>query len=269
MGPGMIIRKDVELANASDVGCQREVNEDYYLFVEPQSDEEFARRGRLVVVADGVGGAVGGQVASRLAAHTIRDVFLHSDSVNPRDVLIEGYLMAHRGIQEYTRSHPDLTGMATTCTAAVLRQGQLTLGHIGDSRLYLIRGRRARQLSRDHTVVNQMLEQGEITAEQAAHHERKHVLFAALGTGETLAADFPDEPLDLQGGDVLLFCSDGIHGLISDEELAEVATTQAPPEACRELVAWARARGGPDNITVQIVRMASNGAATVRETPVR
>jgi PPM family protein phosphatase len=260
----MIIRNDVELANATDVGCERTVNEDYYIFVEPQDDADFARRGRLVLVADGVGGHVGGWIASRLAAQTIRDVFLSSESDNPRDVLIEGYLQAHREIQEYARVQPDLAGMATTCTSGVLRGGQLTLGHIGDSRLYLIRSGRATQISRDHTVVNDLLRDGSITAEEALTHERKHVLSAALGVGLTLAADFPEEPLSLEGGDILVFCSDGVHGLVNDEELASVTADQPLADACKELVAWARVRGGPDNITVQLIRISATGSARQR-----
>src|ERR1700674_359821 len=131
MSAMMTIRTDVELANATDVGCLREVNEDYYVFIEPEDDADFAQRGRLVLVADGVGGHIGGRIASRLAAHTIRDVFLSSPAQNPREVLIEGFLQAHRAIQERSTASADLDGMATTCTSAILRDGKLTLGHIG------------------------------------------------------------------------------------------------------------------------------------------
>jgi protein phosphatase len=255
MSAGITIRTDVELANATDVGCERTVNEDYYVFIEPQDDADFARRGRCVLVADGVGGHKGGQVASRLAAHTIRDVFLSSAAGNPRDVLIEGFLQAHRRIQEHAAASPDLDGMATTCTSAILREGQLTMGHIGDSRLYLIRDGRARQISRDHTVVNELLREGVITPEQALTHEKLHVLSTALGLGQTLGADFPEEPLALEPRDILLFCSDGLHGLLNDDELVSVTVGQPLAEACAELIAWAKVRGGPDNITVQLIRI--------------
>ena len=251
----MIIRTDVELANATDVGCERTVNEDYYVFVEPQDDAEFARRGRLILVADGVGGHKGGRIASRLAAHTIRDIFLSSPARSPRDVLIAGFLQAQRTIQEQAATSPDLDGMGTTCTSAILKDGQCTVGHIGDSRLYLIREGRARQISRDHTVVNDLLRDGAITPEQALTHEKLHVLSTALGVGQPLGADFPDEPLALQPEDILLFCSDGLHGLVNDDELASVTVDQPLAQACSELIAWAKVRGGPDNITIQLVRI--------------
>jgi serine/threonine protein phosphatase PrpC len=251
----MTIRTDVELANATDIGCERSVNEDYYVFIEPRDEADFARRGRLVLVADGVGGHKGGEIASRLAAHTIRDVFLSSTAQNPRETLIEGFLQAHRRIQEHAASSPDLDGMATTCTSAILRDGQLTVGHIGDSRLYLIRDGRAQQISRDHTVVNELLREGVITPEQALTHENLHVLTTALGVGHTLGADFPEEPLALQPEDILLFCSDGLHGLLNDDELVSVTVDQPLTEACAELIAWAKVRGGPDNITIQLVRI--------------
>lgn len=259
MSASMTIRADVELANATDAGCQRTVNEDYYLFVEPQDDADFARRGRLVLVADGVGGHKGGRIASRLAAHTIRDVFLSSQEQDPRDVLIEGYLQAHRAIQDQAAASPELEGMATTCTSAILKDGRLTAGHIGDSRFYLIRDGHARQLSRDHTVVNDLLLEGAITPEQALTHEKLHVLSTALGLGQTLGADFLEEPLALHPQDILLFCSDGLHGLVSDDELASVIVSQPLTEACAELIAWAKARGGPDNITLQLIRIMSVG----------
>ncbi len=257
MSASMTIRGDVELANATDAGCQRTVNEDYYLFVEPQDDADFARRGRLVLVADGVGGHQGGRVASRLAAHTIRDVFLSSAAEDPREVLIEGFLRAHRAIQDQAAMSPDLDGMATTCTSAILKDGRLTAGHIGDSRFYLIRDGRARQISRDHTVVNDLLQAGAITPEQALTHEKLHVLSTALGLGQTMGADFLEEPLALLPEDILLFSSDGLHGLVNDEELASVTAGQPLTEACAELIAWAKARGGPDNITLQLIRIKS------------
>jgi len=251
----MSVRSDVLLANASDTGCVRSVNEDYYLFIEPQDDAEFLQRGRLVLVADGMGGYKGGRVASRLAANTIRDVFLSSSEGDPKAVLMEGFLHAHQAIQEQAKSDPELEKMGTTCTAIILRGMQITLGHIGDSRLYLIRDGSATRLSRDHTVVNSMIESGLITREEALTHESKHILSAALGVGQALEADFIQDLTALTPGDILLLCSDGLHGLIADDELATATIGQSLSEACAELVAWAKVRGGPDNITLQMVRI--------------
>src|SRR5579863_2683017 len=251
----MTIRPDIELANASDVGCVRSVNEDYYLFIEPQNDEEFAKRGRLVLVADGMGGCEGGRLASRLAGDAIRDVFLSAVEDDPMLVLKEGFRKAHDAIQTRASADGELGNMGTTCTAVIVRRQQLTYGHIGDSRLYLIREGRAERLSRDHTVVGRMVADALITEEEALTHEKRHVLSAALGVGPVSEAEFFKRPGTLGVGDILLLCSDGLHGLVTDGELASVATDQSIEDACAELLAWARVRGGPDNITLQMVRI--------------
>ena len=253
----MNIRSDIELANASDIGCVRSANEDYYLFIEPQDDEEFRRRGRLILVADGMGGHKGGRMASRLAGDTIRDVFLSSSEEDPLEVMREGFSKAHLAIADRAAADPELAGMGTTCTAIILRALHLTLGHIGDSRLYLIRDGSPQQVSRDHTVVNRMVEEGRLTPEQAQNHEKRHVLCAALGVGSDDDVDFAQDPVEIHAGDILLLCSDGLHGLISAEEMASVTIDQPLESACSELLAWARVRGGPDNITLQLVRLAA------------
>ena len=249
------IRPDVALANASDVGCVRATNDDYYLFIEPQEEVEFQHRGRLILVADGMGGYKGGRVASRLAADTIRDVFLRSVDEDPVAVLTEGFQQAHQAIRQAAEIDPEVGSMGTTCTAIILRDRKLTLGHIGDSRLYLLRDAKATRLSRDHTAVNDMIEAGLITAEEAVNHEKKHVLSAALGVGESSAAEFFHDPVVLKEGDILLLCTDGLHGLVTDDELASTTVDQSLEDACAELIAWAKVRGGPDNITLQMIRM--------------
>src|ERR1700677_4827193 len=119
----MIIRPDVELAIMSDVGCVRSVNEDYFLYLEPQDEEEFARRGRLFMVADGMGGHKGGQVASGLAVDVVREAFLETDSADPREVLIHSFQHAHQAILDASRSTEELEGMGTTCCAAIIKDG--------------------------------------------------------------------------------------------------------------------------------------------------
>jgi serine/threonine protein phosphatase PrpC len=252
----MIIRPDVELANMSDVGCVRTVNEDYFLYVEPQDDAEFARRGRLLMVADGMGGHKGGQVASGIAVDVVRDGFLQSESDDPRTVLIEAFQQAHHAILDASKSNDELEGMGTTCVAAILKDGRLTYGHIGDSRLYLVRDGHAQQLTDDHTLVNALLQRGVITAEEARTHEQRNVLTAAMGSeSSTIAGDFSEEPLPLEVGDILFLCSDGLHGLVSDEEAEQIIGQQSLRDACRSLIALAKQRGGHDNITVQLLQV--------------
>ena len=250
----MHIRPDVELANASDVGLARDSNEDFFLYCEPADDEEFLRRGRLILVTDGMGGHQGGAEASRLAAEAVRSVFFKSESMEPREVLIEGFQLAQASILAEAAGDPLSCGMGTTCSAAIVRAGKLYLGHIGDSRVYLLRQGDARQLTEDHSLVQQMVREGLLTEEQARSHEKRNVLTQALGIpSDRLAGDFPAAPLDLEVDDIVLLCTDGLHGLVQGVEMASTAAGQSLTEACRELVALAIVRGGPDNITLQML----------------
>jgi PPM family protein phosphatase len=252
----MRIRPGIEIANLSDPGCVRTENEDYYCFAEPESDERFRRRGRLMVVADGMGGHVGGQVASGIAVDAIRDVFLNGESDDLGQLLVSGFSRAQRTILEKTAQRPELRGMGTTCTAAIVHRGQLSYGHIGDSRLYLIRRGQPTQITDDHSLVNKLVKSGAITPEQAAVHEDRNVLTAALGMpSDDIAADFSDGPIALQPGDGVVLASDGLHGLVNPDEIREAVEKESPYEACRTLVDLAKLRGGPDNITVQVLRM--------------
>lgn len=250
----MRIRPDVELANSSDAGSVRTENEDYFLYCEPDDDEEFARRGRLMILTDGMGGHNGGAEASRLAAEILRDAFLRGDAPEPRAVLIEGFQRAHAAIRSHAAENDELRGMGTTCCAVILRHGKLYLGHVGDSRIYLLRDGVANQLTEDHTLVARMVRDGLLTPEQASQHEQRNVLTQALGMdSDTVSADFPPDPLEVVPGDIVLMCSDGLHGMVNAREIALTAAGQPLRDACQELVALANARGGPDNITVQML----------------
>lgn len=250
----MLIRPGIELANLTDVGCQRADNEDYYCYVEPDDDADFLRKGRLAVIADGMGGHQGGEVASTLAVETVRDAYLSHPSDDPREALRAAFQQAHAAIRDLAMRNPELQGMGTTCTAASLLDSQLWYGHIGDSRLYLVRGYRISQLTQDHSQVARMVRDGLITPEEASIHPQRNVLISAMGA-ESAASDFSDTPLPLEPDDILLICTDGLHGLVNDQELLAVAATRRPEEACKELVNMAKARGGFDNITLQILKI--------------
>ncbi len=260
----MNIRPGIELANLTDVGCERTDNEDNYCYAEPDSDEELIKRGRLAVIADGMGGQEGGQIASRLAVDTVREVFLYGDESDPAAALVNAYQSAHSAIQNFAHEHPELLGMGTTCTAAVVRDGQLTYGHVGDSRLYLLRDGKITRVTRDQSYVQQMVESGVISAEEAKTHPSRNILTSALGSESTVQADFAESPIPLQSSDILLLCTDGLHGLVSDEEMLAVSSQNSPREACKKLVDMAKQRGGYDNITVQIVRI-EGASANARE----
>jgi serine/threonine protein phosphatase PrpC len=258
----MNLKPGIEVAGLSDVGCQRENNEDSYLYWEPAGDDEFQRKGRLAVIADGMGGHEGGQEASRLAVETVREVYDQAFDLNnnndPQAALVESFSAAHARIQEYAEQHPVFQGMGTTCTALVLRGRQLYFAHVGDSRLYLVRDARILRLTRDHSYVGRLVESGIVRAEDAEKHPQRHILTAALGAGRELAVDSAEQGVDLLEGDDLLLCTDGLWSVVSEEELEMAVSGNAPAECCAVLVNLARQRGGPDNITLQVLRISSD-----------
>jgi len=257
----MEIRPGIEMASLSDVGCQRENNEDLTSYWEPQSDDEFQRKGRLAVVADGMGGYEGGQEASRLAVETIEDVYGHEPANDPRGALLKAFRAAHERIREYAESHPEFHGMGTTCTALALNDLHLYFAHIGDSRLYLVRGNAILRLTRDHSYVGRLVESGVLRSEEAERHPQRHILTAALGAGTDVAADAPTSPVTLENGDILVLCTDGLWSLVQESEILAIVTSHDASSGCAELVKLARQRTGPDNITVQILRISFNGAS--------
>lgn len=255
----MKIRAGIELANATDVGCQRENNEDYFSYSEPPDDQEFSRKGRLAIIADGMGGEEGGEIASRLVVDTVRNTYFLRPENDPHACLVEAFIAAHRAILDFVGQRPDLKEMGTTCTAVAITNGHAHFAHIGDSRLYLIRGASISRLTTDHTAINRLIQQGIITPEEADTHPQRHVLTAALNARPGVSADFSPQPVPLQAGDVLVLCTDGLWGQITDDELLSTVRNNPPTQACKELVQLARTRGGPDNITVQILRIAADG----------
>jgi PPM family protein phosphatase len=251
----MPIRPGVEVCSLSDVGCQRQNNEDSYSYWEPESDETFRQKGRLAVVADGMGGYEGGQEASRLAVDTVLEVYEAGATEELQSTLLQSLRTAHDRIRAYADIHPEFTGMGTTCTAVAIRDRLLYFAHVGDSRLYLVRGGRIDRLTTDHSYVGRLVAAGMISPEEAETHPQRHILTAALGAGSDLTPEGPDLPVPLETGDRLLLCTDGLWSLIGEEELHEILSQSVLPEACRKLVAIARERGGPDNITLQILQI--------------
>ena len=251
----MNVKPGVEVAGLSDVGCQRENNEDSYLYWEPVGDEEFQRKGRLAVIADGMGGHEGGQEASRLAVETVREVYDQAFHDDPQAALVESFAAAHARIQDYADRHPAFQGMGTTCTALVLRGRQLYFAHVGDSRLYLVRDASILRLTRDHSYVGRLVESGIVRAEDAEKHPQRHILTAALGAGRELSVDSAQRSVALLEGDDLLLCTDGLWSVVTEDELETTVSGNAPAECCAALVKLARQRGGPDNITLQVLRI--------------
>src|SRR5262252_217510 len=204
----------LEVASLTDIGRLRGNNEDSSLYWEPDSDQDFSRKGRLAVIADGMGGYEGGQEASRLAVETVRHIYDRDCNGDPQAALIAGFESAHATIHRYALEHPQFHGMGTTCTALSIVGNHLYFAHIGDSRLYLIRGETITRLTRDHSYVGRLVESGLVRSEDAEIHPQRHILTAALGSGHELIPDGPAQPVPLQNGDLLILCTDGLWSVV-------------------------------------------------------
>ncbi len=258
----------LEAALRTDVGCRRETNEDHIRLVEPRPDDPRAPQGTLLVVADGMGGHEAGEVASALAVETIFRVFYQTDGP-PEQCLRAAFEAANTAVWEAGQA-PDKKGMGTTVTALLVRGPQAFVAHVGDSRLYHLRGNTLRQLTHDHSLVQEMVRKGMITPADAAHHEDRNVLLQALGNRPYVEVELSTEPLALQPGDVFLACSDGLHdGIPPDEIEGLLAETPDVQQAADTLVALAKARGGLDNISVGVVRLAAEARPLPQARPTR
>jgi protein phosphatase len=241
----------VLVAQKSDVGLVRSENQDFAILSTPSEDS--AGKGRLMIVADGMGGHRGGATASRLAATTIKDTYLQSPVTDPVAALRDALTEANRKIFSEAQSNPDVRGMGTTTSALVIRDGLAYIAHVGDSRIYLIRNGEIRQLTDDHSLVASMVREGLLTSKEAESHPRRNVLQRSMGVSEQVEIDVL-KPLDLQPGDTFVLCSDGLHGLVREPEMLEVG--QLPIQAAvDEFVKRALDRGAPDNVTVVVARV--------------
>jgi protein phosphatase len=258
----------LEIHAATDVGRRRTQNEDSHVVWVPEDPVVRERLGVLMVVADGMGGALAGEVASRIAAETVRRMW--EDSPGPADAAALGRAIeeANHLIHHQSESRPDHRGMGTTCTAVAVVRRRVLIAHVGDSRVYLVHGGAGRTLTRDHSLVAQLLADGHLTEEQARVDPRRNVVSRSVGVSENVDVDVVEVAEPLADGDILVLSSDGLHGLVSDEEIAAAATGHGPAEAGRALIALANARGGPDNITVVIARaVAGDGADPAGASP--
>lgn len=236
----------LEIGLVSDVGRRRTGNEDAL-----DAFELPGGRGALCVVADGMGGHRAGEVASRLAVETIRRTF---DPDGGAAALVRAIREANRTVFAAADSDPDKQGMGTTVVCALLVDGQARLANVGDSPAFLVRGQAARRLTRDHTWVAEEIARGAIRPEEASGHPYRHILTRCLGMGDEVEVDLY-EPVALQGGDVLVLCSDGLSEHVAPEELPAVVLERPAQAAAEALVELANRRGGSDNISVVVARV--------------
>jgi len=247
--------QEPEAVLLSDQGCHRTNNQDSGKIVLPANGNS-PNRGLLVIVADGMGGHKAGEVASQTAVEVIAEVYQKTKGT-PGEALEKAFQEANHSILQQATRNPDMAGMGTTCTALAIVGNEAWAAHVGDSRLYLIRGDSIYQLSEDHTAIQEMVRQGLLSAEEAEHHEDRNVLLRAMGTKPELTIMRWPQPMDIRQGDSFLLCSDGLHDLVSDEEMMTVVKGASPGDACRKLIQMAKERGGYDNITVAAVAIYS------------
>ena len=269
----------LHLVGRTDVGLVREHNEDNFTCVRLGDDvrdadallhHHLAAPGTLLVVCDGMGGAAAGEVASTMAVATLPEVMRGDHAPSPPEGTIDDERSmlarklrhateeANRRIFLEQQANPARAGMGTTMTAALLRGDQAIIAQVGDSRCYVYRAGKLVQCTRDQSLVNQLLETGQITVEQAKYFEHSNVILQALGVQEEVEVQL--SRVTLRRGDRILLCSDGLVGVIADEEIAAVLGSIADPaEAARLLIELANGAGGPDNITVIIGYLSGAG----------
>ena len=233
----------------TDVGRKRAANED-------NMSNAITQNGLVAVVCDGMGGHVGGATASRIAVNCIIEHLNNVYYDDPRIAIGESIDAANRAILHEANEHPELTGMGSTCVLLLVRGGKVYIGHVGDSRIYLVRSKKIAQLTKDHSYVQMLVDCGEITKEQAEHHPRKNEITNALGIPSMSPATVADDAIIPEAGDCFVLCSDGLSGMVSDDIINKVVSKQSEmnaQERVDRLVSLANDNGGVDNITVQLV----------------
>lgn len=251
----------------TDVGQVREHNEDNFLvgnlstggrgLMEADRDQRVGARGTTLGVCDGMGGAAAGEVASQLAVDIIYEKLSEGAPPKDHDELARRLVHAveEAGVRIFNEARADRTrrGMGTTATVAALMDSRLFVAQVGDSRAYVLRDGKLVQVSRDQSLVNQLIEAGQLTEEEAETFEHNNIILQALGTAESVQVDLTF--VDLREGDTLMLCSDGLSGMIRSDEIREVLCSHEDPlSACKELTDRANGAGGHDNITVIVAK---------------
>ena len=262
-GPARLL---IESAGLSDVGLRRKSNEDSFAISDDQT---------LLIVADGMGGHAAGEVASRLAVESIERHISGSDPRKeptvpasfrspsgdeaglppPARRVLNAIRLANQEIVRSVRKDSSMRGMGTTVVIALIHGSRAFIGSVGDSRAYLVRDGTLRQLTSDHTLVNEQVRAGALSTQEARRHPARNILTRAVGSQEDVEPDLVEQ--DLRPGDMLLLCSDGLTTMVEDADILKTVLAHAddPQTACRALIDLANERGGDDNVTVVLARL--------------
>ncbi|HEX9023632.1 MAG TPA: protein kinase [Geobacteraceae bacterium] len=245
---------ELTYAELSSPGPARENNEDYVGFWQPETLEEKRSRGAVAVLADGVGGLDRGEVASRLAVETALKEFREApEGKTPQQLLTQMFNAANLAVYDKAMENHGKSRMATTLCIVVLRNNEILVGNVGDSRVYLVRKAEIQQLSTDHSYVGMQQKFGLLSEQDAKTSEHRNVLTRSVGQEPVIRVDV--EGATVYKGDRLVLCSDGLYAYVADSQIADIVSRLSPAQACRQLVALAEQRGTDDNLSVQVLQI--------------
>ncbi len=243
----------LKFAAKTDMGQVRENNEDKFEFYEPEDAAILRQRGSFYAVADGIGGAMAGQIASEMMLkHVIAGYYDHP-SQDLVTAMYDAIVQTNDRIYSLAQMIPERSGMGTTLVGGIFIEDRVIIAQVGDSRAYLIRNGGIRQVTHDHSWVEEQVRAGIMTRSDAENSPFRNVITRSIGAAPQVQPDFYEEQACV--GDIWVFCSDGLTGYVQDEEIARIAGNQAPSEAARQLIELANARGGRDNITVFVIAL--------------
>ncbi|MBT8379553.1 MAG: Stp1/IreP family PP2C-type Ser/Thr phosphatase [Ignavibacteria bacterium] len=241
----------IEIGNHSDVGRVREINEDYFGSFQ-------GSYGELLIVCDGMGGHKGGEIASRLSVESIKNHFEKlNNSFNPVKELKSSIQSANHTLMDAAKNDPALNDMGSTVVITLLQDDNAYTANLGDSRIYLCRDGEIKQLTKDHSLVQQMVDSRMISEEEAKHHPQKNVITRSLGIGVETEPEVSDE-IKIKVGDTFILCSDGLTTFVSNSEILKIVSNGTVQDAANKLIELANKRGGEDNITVQIAKVTNS-----------
>jgi serine/threonine protein phosphatase PrpC len=247
----------LDVAQLTDVGRKRPHNEDNMAYVIPKDSQVMAKKGALFIVADGMGGHAAGEVASEIAVDTVSTAYYQDENEEIPLSLMNAIKRANALIHQRAAENMMRSGMGTTCVAAVVRGGVAYIANVGDSRAYLVRHGQSKQVSQDHSWVEEQVRAGLLTKDQARSHAQRNVITRALGTQAEVDVDVFSEILE--DSDTFVLCSDGLSGPVGEDDLRAIINQYLPQESVYHLVERANENGGPDNITAIVIRIQEAG----------
>lgn len=243
----------LNIAQRTDVGRQRHHNEDNVAYIVPKDALLHARKGALFIVADGMGGHAAGEVASEMAVSTVSTLYYQNTDSDVPASLLRSIKQTNTLIYQRAKQQTEHNGMGTTCVVAVLLDTRAYIANVGDSRAYLVRRGWVRQISQDHSWVAEQVRAGAMSEAEARMHQMRNMITRSLGSLPEVEVDIFIE--QMQAGDTLVLCSDGLSGMISDNEIGQIVEQYTPQQCVHHLIERANAHGGTDNITALVARV--------------